>query len=161
MPSTQKIERVAELKEQIDSNELPLLGVGPGGGPGFGHHVHFFGGLDAAATYLGLTEAELRTELEEGNTLGEIAEAENKTVDGLVAAMVAAAKADLAEAVEDGRLTDAQRDEIVASLEQRIMDKVNGELRGPGGRGFPGFGPPPVAPDADSDAESEAATNVA
>jgi hypothetical protein len=152
-----------ELKERIDANELPMLGFGPGGGPGFGHHVHF-GGLEAAATFLGLTEAELGTELEEGNTLAEVAEAENKTVDGLVAAMAAAARADLAEAVEDGRLTDAQRDDIVATLEQRIRDKVNGELRfdrGPGGRGFPGFGPPPVAPDSDDGSASEPAVNVA
>src|SRR4051812_15182975 len=61
-----------ELKARAKANGgLPLLG-GPGfqgGGFGFGHHGP--GGphgsaMDAAATYLGLTEAQLRTQLESG-----------------------------------------------------------------------------------------------
>src|SRR5207302_4722281 len=45
-----------ELKQRIASGGLPLFG-----GPGF-HHAGPFGGLDAAATYLGLTDAQLRTQ---------------------------------------------------------------------------------------------------
>jgi hypothetical protein len=133
--------QAAELKERIDANEVPLFGLGRGGpGHGPGHH---FGGLDAAASYLGVTEEGLRTELAEGQTLAEVAEAQGKSVDGLVDAMVAAAKDDLQQAVADGRLTDGQRDDIVATLETRITALVNGE-RGPGRGGFGrGFGPPP------------------
>ena len=71
-----------------------------------------------------------------------------KSVDGLKDALVAAAKADLADAVEDGRLTAAQQAKIVADLPDRIDDLVNGELghkrfgRGPG-FGGPSFGGPP------------------
>jgi hypothetical protein len=137
--------QAAELKERIDSDEVPLFGLGRGG-PGRGH----FGDLDAAASYLGVTEEALRTELAEGRTLAEVAEAEGKSVDGLVDALVAAAKEDLQQAVADGRLTDAQRDDIVATLESRITAKVNGERGfGRGGPGF-GFGPPPPGSDSPS-----------
>ena len=54
----------AELKQRIESGDVPLFG---GPGPGF-HHGGRFGGLDAAASYLGLTEAQLRTQLESGKT---------------------------------------------------------------------------------------------
>ena len=94
--------------------------------------VHF-GGLEAAATYLGLTRDELRERLESGDTLAEIASAEGKTVDGLVQAMVDSAEEDIAAAVEAGRLTQEQGDEILADLPERLEDLVNGELPGPGG----------------------------
>ncbi len=132
-------ERGEALKERIDSSDTPFLF------DGFGHHGfdHFghFAGLDAAATYLGLTEAELRAELEDGKTLAEIAKAEGKSVDGLVQALVKEAKARIADAVADGRLTQAQADDLEEDLEQRINDLVNGELRGPGPGFHHGFGP--------------------
>jgi hypothetical protein len=128
-----------DLKERIDANEVPLVGLGPGlHGPG--HHVHF-GGLDAAATYLGVTEDELRTSLEEGTTLAELAREKGKTVEGLVDAMVADAREKLDEAVEDGRLTEEQHASILSTLEERITEMVNRELP-PGPPLGRGFGPP-------------------
>jgi hypothetical protein len=136
-----------ELKARIEAGEVPLLAVGggPHGGPGFGHHGGG-PGLDAAATYLGVTEAQLHTALESGKTLAEVAKANGKTVDGLVAAMVADAKKHIAAEVAAGRMTTAQQTQILSDLEQHITDMVNGQLpdRGPGGG--PGFGPPPGAP---------------
>ncbi|HWN21419.1 MAG TPA: hypothetical protein VNP93_05565 [Gaiellaceae bacterium] len=146
-------EQGAELKARIASGEVPLLGL-RGGGPGFGHHGHGPGArLDAAATFLGLTQAELREQLRDGKSLAEIAKAEGKPVAALVDALVAAAKTELAEAVESGRLTDAQRDRIVEELEDRITEGVNatpgehfrGGPRfhgGPGFRGGPDGSPP-------------------
>ena len=116
---------------------------------GFGHH--HFADLDAAASYLGVTEAALKTSLSDGSTLAEIAKEKGKSVDGLKAALVAAAKADLAQAVKDGRLTEAQQTEILADLSDRIDDLVNGELglhAGHGPRGFDFDGPPPAGDDA-------------
>src|SRR6478609_8158764 len=94
-----------ELKQRIESGDMPLFG-GPGLGPGFHHHGPF-GGLDAAATYLGLTDAQLRTQLESGKSLADVAKAQGKTVDGLVQAMVDAAKKKLDAAVAAGRLTQS------------------------------------------------------
>jgi flagellar hook-length control protein FliK len=132
-----------EMKTRIAAGEVPLVGVGHGRGPhGHGHH---FADLDAAASYVGITEAALRTSLREGSTLAEIATEKGKSVDGLKAALVAAAKADLAEAVKDGRLTEAQQTEILADLPDRIDDLVNGDL-GPRGDHAPrGFEGPPSA----------------
>lgn len=135
-----------ELKARIEAGDVPLLAVGggPHGGPGFGRHAGG-PGLDAAATYLGITEAQLHTALESGKTLADVAKANGKTADGLVAALVAEAKSHLADEVAAGRITKAQQTQILSDLEQHITDMVNGQLpdRGPGG---PGFGPPPGAP---------------
>ena len=135
-----------EMKARIAAGDVPLVGIGPGGG--LRHGGHHFADLDAAASYLGITEAELKTSLSDGSTLAEIAEAKGKSVDGLKAALVAAAKADLAQAVKDGRLTEAQQTEILSNLADRIDDLVNGELglhhAGPGPRGFGFAGPPPL-----------------
>jgi len=140
-------EQGAALKERIRSGEAPLIfgGFGHRGfGPGhFGHFGHF-GNLDAAATYVGLSEAELRDRIANGDTLAEIAKAEGRSVDGLVQALVKAAREKIVDAVADGRLTQTRANELEADLEERIKDLVNGEFppRRPGfHRGFgPGFG---------------------
>ncbi len=134
-------EQADALKERIESGDAPII-FGGFGGPGFGHgHFGHFADLDAAATYLGLTGAELGAELEDGKTLAEIAKAEGKSVSGLVQALVKEAKARITEAVADGRLTQARADELEAGLEERITDLVNGELHGAGPGIHHGFGP--------------------
>jgi hypothetical protein len=115
------------IEARIASGEMPAFG-GPGG-PGGMHR----GGekLAAAATYLGLTEAQLRTQLESGKTPADVAKAQGKSVDGLVTTMVDAEKAELDQAVQSGRLTAAQEQQILTQLNQRVTDMVNGKL-GPG-----------------------------
>ena len=125
----------AELKDRIDAGELPFLrGLGrPGPSGGFGHFGHgHFEKFETAASYLGLSEAELRERLADGKTLAEIAKAEGKSVDGLVQALVKDAKARLDQAVAAGKLTRAEADEIAERLGERITDLVNGELPKPG-----------------------------
>ncbi len=127
-------ERGDALKARIESGEYPPIGFGFGGRLG-GAGMHGFGRLDAAATYLGLTQAELRTQLAGGKTLADVAKAQGKSVDGLVSALVAAEKADLEAAVKAGRLTQAQADQVLANAKQRFTDMVNGTFPGPLGRG--------------------------
>jgi hypothetical protein len=138
-------EQATELKERIDADEFPLFGVGHGVR---GHHVHL-GHLEAAASFLGMTEEKLRSAVEDGQTLAEVAEEQDKPVAGLVDAVVAAEKEELEQAVADGRLTEEQQQSILSSLEERITALVNGE-RGIGRAGFgrPGHGPPPAHADA-------------
>ena len=144
-------EQAKELKERIDSDGFPLL-FGPGGqqGPGFGHFGRFEV-LGAAASYLGMTEAELRDALHD-QTLAEIAKEKGKSVSGLVAALVAAQEKRIAAAVADGRLTQEQASELRADLEDRTKDVVNGELRDfrDGGhfQFWPGSGAPRAPPPA-------------
>lgn len=125
------------MKERIEANDFPLFG-GPGpllGGRGFGHHG--FRDLDAAAAYLGVDEDELRQRTRNGETLADVAKAEGTSVDGLVTAIVAATTKRLDEAVAAGRITKAQRDEIVAGLKQRTTEIVNGTFPAMKGRGGP------------------------
>lgn len=137
------VSRLEDRIEGLVNLKPPNLGFrfGPGAFlPSRGTH------LDAAASYLGLDEAELRAALRDGKSLADVAEDEGKSVDGLVDALVADEKKELAEAVEDGRLTDAQRDRIESTLEERITDFVNGVRPefGFGHRLHPGFGPGPL-----------------
>jgi hypothetical protein len=124
------------LKERIRSGDVPLFG---GFHPrGFGHA--FFGDLDVAASYLGLTEAELRTQLHDGKSLAQIARAQGKSVAGLVDALVEDAKARLDDAVADGRITQAQADAAVQDLRERVQKRVNSTEELPRFRPFGGFG---------------------
>ena len=125
------------LKARINSGEVPLM-VGPGlrhFGHGPGMHFEL---LETAASYLGLTEAEVRERLNDETTLAQIARAENKSVDGLVDALVKAADEKLDQDVADGKLTQAQADAMREFQRERIADFVNnGRLRFREHRGGP------------------------
>jgi hypothetical protein len=129
------------LKQRIESGDFPLLGGVPFG---FGHFGHFtpFVALDTAASYLGLTEAQLRTQLNNGKTLAQVAQAQNKSVDGLVNALVDAATKKLDAAVSAGRLTKSQEQSIIADLKTRVTSAVNNaQFRINKDGRLPGFAP--------------------
>jgi hypothetical protein len=120
----------------------PRLGAGFGPGPG-GLRFAFGPGksLDAAAKFLGLTDAQLRSQLNSGKTLAEIAKAQNKSVDDLKTAIKTAVSDELAQQVKAGHLTDQQRTNILSNLDAGLDRLVNGQLpKGP--RMFRGFRPP-------------------
>jgi len=132
-----------ELKARIQADSFPILGLRSRPG----HHGRGLHHLEAAATYLGVTEAALRTSLESGKTLAQVAKDKGKSVDGLIAALVADKTKELDAAVAAGRLTKAQRDELAANLKERVTAHVNGALPSGGARlhrhggfGGPGFG---------------------
>jgi len=138
------------LKKRIESDDYPALGLGFGlghrGDPG-GRGMHRGGDLDAAAAYLGVSQDALRAQLEDGKTLADVAKAtKGKSVDGLVAALVADEKKKLDAAVNAGRLTQAQADAILADAKERTTDLVNGTFSArPHGRfGGPGDGNGPL-----------------
>jgi hypothetical protein len=139
-----------ELKARIREGGLPFLFAkphfrsdGPGrfDGPRLFHAP--FGHLSAAADYLGLSVPELLEQLTSGKSLADVAEAEDKSVDGLKQAMLADAKERLDEAVEAGFLTEAQAKEKLDSIESRIDDIVNGTFPDRGERRFRWRGGPP------------------
>ena len=116
-----------------------------GGGPGPGdHHGGRGDDLAAAATYLGITQANLLTSLQSGKTLAQVTAAtDGKTVAGLIDALVAAEKTELAAAVTAGEITQAQADQMTTTLKAHVTAEVNGTrpARGAGGPGGPGHGP--------------------
>ena len=94
---------------------------------GFGHH----GGvqLEAAAEAIGITEDELRTALEDGQSIAQVAEANGVDVQTVIDAMVAAATERLEAAIDE--------------LPERMAEVVEREGlpdRGPGGTGRGHFG---------------------
>jgi len=124
------------LKKRVESGDYPLLGLGPGGPRGFGfgfghglggHHLLFGPGLDDAATYLGLTDSQLRTELQNGKTLAQVAKDKGKSVDGLVDAMTADLEAKLDQGVKDGKLPRSRADQLLTATKDRLKDMVNGK----------------------------------
>ena len=106
---------------------------GPRGGFGFG-----FGAqgdpLAAAATFLGTTTADLRTKMQTGQTLTQIATAAGKTRDQLVQALVADATAKIEAAKTAGTLTAAQATQLESGLTDRmtkLADSTEPAGRGP------------------------------
>jgi len=81
-------------------------GIGGGrGGFGFGGDL-----LTIVAEQLSIEQTELRTELQSGKTIAELAAEKSVSTDAIIEAVVAAQQESLASAVEDGRLTQAQAD---------------------------------------------------
>lgn len=99
--------------------------------------------LGAAAKYLGLSESDLRTKLGNGQSLADVAKAQNKSTSGLEDAIVTAQKSALDQAVKDKHLTQAQADKILSALKAHADDLVNGKPgAGPSFHGrFHGGGP--------------------
>jgi len=133
------------IKQRIARHGVPLGGpMGPDG-PG---HGPFGVGLDAAAGYLGLSDAQLFRALRSGRTLADVAKAQGKSVDGLEQALLDDAASHLDRAVADRRLTATERDRILADLRAHVGDLVNRTPPRPGDRhGGPGMGPggpPPI-----------------
>lgn len=129
-------EEGARIKERIDASDVPMLGLGP---RGFRHHPHgdhkhfpgvvFGGKLEGAAEYLGMDRLQLMNALSGGKTLAALARDRSKSVNGLIDAMVAATGKRLDEAVANGKLTEADKKEVLADLKGRITRLVNEGFR--------------------------------
>ncbi len=134
------------------------FGDGPGGhggpgGPG-GRHGGMIGGAagvasEALTDLLGIDAQELRTQLEAGATLAEIAEAEGVQSQAVVDELVAEVKERLDNAVADGRIDQAEADEKLAEAETRITDMVE--------NGRPERGGPHAGDETPVDAPAETA----
>jgi hypothetical protein len=97
-----------------------------------GHGVAARHGARAAVrNYLGLTPAQLHSQLRAGRTLAQIANATTgKSAGGLVAAIVAARQGRLDAASAAGKLSKTEADARTAALTKRVTRMVNKPLRG-------------------------------
>ena len=117
-------------------------------GGGFGRGRYSQEALAAAAEVLGMTADELSTQLWGGKTLAELADEAGVDLqavrDAIEAAQLEAIRADIAQAVEDGSITQAQADWLLEGLDNGYWGSGSGFGRGFGmGRGgFRGFGLP-------------------
>jgi hypothetical protein len=78
--------------------------------------------MEAAATYLGLSRADLQAQLRSGTSLADVAKARNKPVTGLVDAMVATVTSNLDA---DTTLTAEQKATALAQARTRIETMVS------------------------------------
>ena len=93
--------------------------------------------LGVAATYLGTTEADLKTKMDAGQTLAQIAAATSgKSRDGLIQAFVADANTRIDAAVTAGKLTADQATAAKANATVHAAAFVDNmrPAGGPGGR---------------------------
>lgn len=141
---------------------------GPGfpGRPGFPGGPGFFGGriggpfeLPAAASYLGLTSAQLFQQLSSGKSLAQIATAKGKTASGLEQAMTTATKARLDKLVANKTISAAEEKAALSHLSARLSAVINQKglmkfrgpalrvpKRGPNAPVPPAYAPAPAAP---------------
>lgn len=98
---------------------------GPGGGPGGPHGL---GAEDqqVVASAIGITTAQLTTELTGGKTIAQVAQAHGADVNTLISAWVASENKEIDDRVTSGQLSKAQGDQMKAGTQQRITDEVNG-----------------------------------
>lgn len=110
----------------------------------------------AAASVLGLTEDELKTELASGKSLADVAKEKNVDAQKLIVAQKEAITNAINQAVKDGKLTQAQADKQLANaadLAEKIVNDAH-DGKGRGGHGGPrgGFGKQDEADSGSADA---------
>jgi len=126
-------EQGARLKERITKAN----GLGLGARKGFAGKRKAFGdriakaarGKGPAATYLGMTRQALFAELKKGKSLAQVARERGKTVEGLVAAVVAPLEKQLAKAVDAKRLTQQRADEILTRFRDGTRKLVERQFK--------------------------------
>ncbi len=136
----------------------PSASTAPGNGPcgrgGLGPNHEAVSDTSVAAKAIGITESELTTALQGGQTIAAVAKAHNVDVQKVIDALVADENTEIATALKNGTITQAQADAEKAQVTARVTAQVNGTF-GPGmggdhgGRG-PGDGwtPPAASPSA-------------
>lgn len=126
---------IAALK--ADMPERGERGRGGKGGPG----------MDVAAQALGMTADELHTALKGGQTLAQVAESKGVNVQVVVDALVASATNHINEKVASGDITQAEADEKLANVTERVTERVNNPRPEGGPRGGQGAKRGPAAPE--------------
>lgn len=114
---------------------------GPRGGGMRGGAMH----SAVIAKALNMTEADLKTEVESGKSIAEIASAKGVSLDTIINAIIADETTQLKQAVTDGRFTQAQADTRLANLKltlpTQLQTKWVGMPQGAAGQGGQRGGP--------------------
>ncbi|MBI1801939.1 MAG: DUF2680 domain-containing protein [Chloroflexi bacterium] len=132
-------DQAAKAKQHIDTAQkckFPLGRVGglkPQGQPGK-PDLHAFGGaslhvgVDAAAKALGMTSDQLQAQLKSGKTLEQIAKDKGVDLQAVRSAVISAEKAQIDQAVKDGKLTQTQADHLKSTIDKagsRLFDMLS------------------------------------
>jgi ribosomal protein S13 len=97
--------------------------------------------LASVATVLKMTEAELKTQLDAGKSLADVAKAQGVNVQSVIDVIVTEVKAHIADEVKSGEITQAEADAKLADVTTKVTEMVNSVRPGDmGGRGHGGHG---------------------
>ncbi len=108
----------ATLPGQLQVKYVPGLGFGKG--RGFGRFGYGLPMMDTIAQALGITVAELRTELSAGKSVADVAKAKGVDLDKVINAVMEQQTKLANAAVAAGRLTQAQADAWLGNLRQNL-----------------------------------------
>jgi len=103
---------------------------GGAGDPGGRMTVEAVTDTSVAAKAIGITEADLTTALDGGQTMAAVAKAHTVDPQKVIDALVADGQSELAAAVKAGTMTQAQADAEKAEVTQRATDQVNDTFTG-------------------------------
>jgi len=95
---------------------------GPGG------HTEAVTDTSVVAKAIGISEADLQTALNGGQTVAQVAAAHNVSGQTVIDALVADGQSELAAEVASGGITQSQADAEKVEVTQRATDQVNGSL---------------------------------
>ena len=143
-----------QIDQRIDSGKFPL-GVGgfapPPGAPG-ARGAGFAPGqvLQAAATALNMQPKDLGAQLAQGKSLKDIAAAQNVPYANVATAITNAVKPGLDQAVNSGKLSSMQEQNILAQIQSGTFSFPKGGGPGPRGVRPNGSARPKPAPSASS-----------
>ncbi len=119
---------------QGPSGQNPPLGLGRGNWGGPDNSL-----VAVAAKVLGMEQTALVAELNTGKTIAQVAQAKGVALDKIVTAFVQPHIDWLTQAVKDGKITQAQADQYIATMKANITAKLSAPFtpRGNGnGQGF-------------------------
>ena len=143
---TQADERLANAQTRITEMLTKALPQGGPGGLHGGHGGPGMGGpgaqLTVVAKALGIEESALQTELQAGKTLSDVAASKGVALSVVSDALLTEEKTRLAQAVTDGKITQAQADERLANAQTRITEMLTKTMPARPQGGAPGQGGP-------------------
>ena len=126
----QAAERLAQAEENLTAwinGEFEGFGFGPRG-PQDGFGLRSGAIFDLVQEYTGLTVAEVREAMADGQTLSELIEANDQSVEDFAAAVTEQIRAELDAQVEAGRLTEDQAAERLAQVQEFLDNWLSGEM---------------------------------
>ncbi len=126
-------DREAQILAKLQANVSKLVtATGPPAGKKQKGKQAIRAAVKTAATYVGLSVEQIRTQLQAGKSLAEIATAQGKSVDGLKAAIVTDAKAAIAKLVSSGKITAERGQQYLDQIQKNIDKIVNAKRQAKG-----------------------------
>jgi hypothetical protein len=81
--------------------------------------------IESSATAIGIEPAELRDQLRNGESIASVAESHGVTVDDVEAQITSDAEEKLTQAVENGRITEERKQQVLDKLNERLDEILN------------------------------------